>query len=679
ATNLANSDYTIIYNLTGANTASNQSAIIPIASGGGSFAIPASLLINAGTTTLTIVSITNNTTGCTSSPIVITDTFLINPLPDTTGTTVSVTEPICLGNGTLVTINSPLLANGTYTISYDITGANTVSGTASITLTSGNGTFVIQASELVNAGNYMISITAITNPTTVCAGTSSLITDTFVVNPRPELLVSEVTIANICVGSGATVSIASLGGLTDGNYDFTYSLSGSNGPTTQTVSVLVAGGIGSINIPSALLPNIGLTSLTINTILNTGTTCSNTLTTIPVDFNVNSVPTINPGEMSVANVCLAENAIGTISNAANLSNGNYTITYNLSGANTASNQTTSTAINGGNGTFDISNLLLSNTGSTTITITAITNTATGCSTSGLTASASFNVIPLPDVTGADVSVSNICINSDAEVSITGATGLTNGNYTLVYDLSGANTSTDNSISVLFNNGASGFTIPGALLLNGGSTLITIQSFSSDLTQCGANTITLNPVSFTITDPQTATLNADGNLFCIQDRPTIGDLTSNVDGNGTITWYNAPSDGNAYNVTDALVNETTYYATVTDVNGCVSSARLEVLVDLTACDDLFIPDGFSPNGDQTNDEFYIKDIELLYPNFQLEIYNRYGNMVYKGNLNTPRFNGKANQTTIVGKDVLPTGVYFYILNFNDASNTDPKQGRLYLSR
>ena len=63
---------------------------------------------------------------------------------------------------------------------------------------------------------------------------------------------------------------------------------------------------------------------------------------------------------------------------------------------------------------------------------------------------------------------------------------------------------------------------------------------------------------------------------------------------------------------------------------------------------------------------------------MEIYNRYGNIVYKGNANSPRFNGKSNQSGTIGKGDLPVGVYFYIFNFNDGINK-PEQGRLYLSR
>jgi gliding motility-associated-like protein len=107
--------------------------------------------------------------------------------------------------------------------------------------------------------------------------------------------------------------------------------------------------------------------------------------------------------------------------------------------------------------------------------------------------------------------------------------------------------------------------------------------------------------------------------------------------------------------------------------------LEVTADLTNCPNLFIPDGFSPNDDGLNDTFYIKNIDVLFPNFSLEIYNRYGNVVYTGNINTPNFNGKSNKSTMIGNEILPTGVYFYILHYNDSQGKKPTQGRLYLSR
>ena len=145
------------------------------------------------------------------------------------------------------------------------------------------------------------------------------------------------------------------------------------------------------------------------------------------------------------------------------------------------------------------------------------------------------------------------------------------------------------------------------------------------------------------------------------------------------WYDVPTGGQALNDADLLEDGNTYYGAVRSTSGCESIIRLEVTVDLNKCDDILIPDGFSPNGDKINDEFVIKNIENKYPNYKLEIYNRYGNILYKGNRNTPNWDGTTTQGGIkFGDSKVPVGVYFYILEFNDGT-TKPKQGRLYLSR
>ncbi|UPZ14215.1 PKD domain-containing protein [Flavobacterium humidisoli] len=71
--------------------------------------------------------------------------------------------------------------------------------------------------------------------------------------------------------------------------------------------------------------------------------------------------------------------------------------------------------------------------------------------------------------------------------------------------------------------------------------------------------------------------------------------------------------------------------------------------------------FSPNDDGQNDFFYIDCIER-YPNNQLEIFNRWGNLVYyqKGYKNT--WDGKEEGSA----KTLPEGTYFYILDLGDGS-------------
>ncbi len=79
--------------------------------------------------------------------------------------------------------------------------------------------------------------------------------------------------------------------------------------------------------------------------------------------------------------------------------------------------------------------------------------------------------------------------------------------------------------------------------------------------------------------------------------------------------------------------------------------------------VFVPSGFSPNGDGKNDEFKIRGIEN-YPNNRLEIYNRWGNLVFEQAPydNTWRGDVKNSNAYIIGDGILPSGTYFYLLDF-----------------
>ena len=63
---------------------------------------------------------------------------------------------------------------------------------------------------------------------------------------------------------------------------------------------------------------------------------------------------------------------------------------------------------------------------------------------------------------------------------------------------------------------------------------------------------------------------------------------------------------------------------------------------------------SPNGDQANDYFVIRNIE--YWSNELSIYSRWGNKVYS-------VNNYKNQWKA---DDLPDGTYFYVLKLNDGT-------------
>jgi len=183
------------------------------------------------------------------------------------------------------------------------------------------------------------------------------------------------------------------------------------------------------------------------------------------------------------------------------------------------------------------------------------------------------------------------------------------------------------------------------------------------------------VTVTMNDPDAPTLQLEGNEFCRSDNPTLQDLLDNINGSG-IQVYASLTGGTAIASTTALQDDVEYFATLTDATlGCESSERLAIRVEVAFCG---IPEGFSPNGDDKNESFVIPDIAIDFPNYNIEIFNRWGNMVFKGNASTDDWNGISNQSGTLGDGVMPVGVYFYILNYNDGATT-PIQGKLYLSR
>jgi gliding motility-associated-like protein len=71
--------------------------------------------------------------------------------------------------------------------------------------------------------------------------------------------------------------------------------------------------------------------------------------------------------------------------------------------------------------------------------------------------------------------------------------------------------------------------------------------------------------------------------------------------------------------------TTYYVTITDSGGCSIIDSLVVIVKEN-CGAVFVPTGFSPNGDGQNDVLYVKGNCIQ--SMELDIYDRWGNLVFK---------------------------------------------------
>lgn len=90
--------------------------------------------------------------------------------------------------------------------------------------------------------------------------------------------------------------------------------------------------------------------------------------------------------------------------------------------------------------------------------------------------------------------------------------------------------------------------------------------------------------------------------------------------------------------------------------------------------LFIPEGFSPNGDGNYDRFEIGGLNGK--TISLTVYNRWGNKVYSNANYDNSWEGTANVSATIGKGKLPEGTYYYIIEFNDGSR-EPINGFVVL--
>ncbi|MDO6600682.1 gliding motility-associated C-terminal domain-containing protein, partial [Tenacibaculum sp. 1_MG-2023] len=87
--------------------------------------------------------------------------------------------------------------------------------------------------------------------------------------------------------------------------------------------------------------------------------------------------------------------------------------------------------------------------------------------------------------------------------------------------------------------------------------------------------------------------------------------------------------------------------------------------------------FSPNGDGVNDYFKIDCLDK-YPNNKLQVYGRWGRLVFKAENYDNKWTGISNGGSVVGRNKgLPDGTYMYIIDLGDGSPL--KKGWLTISR
>ncbi|MFT4803366.1 MAG: gliding motility-associated-like protein [Psychroserpens sp.] len=91
---------------------------------------------------------------------------------------------------------------------------------------------------------------------------------------------------------------------------------------------------------------------------------------------------------------------------------------------------------------------------------------------------------------------------------------------------------------------------------------------------------------------------------------------------------------------------------------------------------FVPQGFSPNDDGSNDWFNIQGLYDIFEHHELKIFNRYGTLIFEGN-NDNKWYGRVNRGLNNDGKIVPVGTYFYILNPNE-TNFRPQMGWVYVN-
>ncbi|MCO6358019.1 gliding motility-associated C-terminal domain-containing protein [Roseivirga pacifica] len=138
-------------------------------------------------------------------------------------------------------------------------------------------------------------------------------------------------------------------------------------------------------------------------------------------------------------------------------------------------------------------------------------------------------------------------------------------------------------------------------------------------------------------------------------------------------FNSIGTSNTLYFTDTDISggysEVCYTYTYTDECGNISTTSSETCVELEGT--LRIPNAFSPNGDNQNDTFTVGN--GIFIDFQMLIFNRWGELVFQGNDPTTGWNGTFNSKPA------PIGAYVYRISYNRDGIPTTAKGTVTLIR
>lgn len=434
---------------------------------------------------------------------------------------------------------------------------------------------------------------------------------------------SSSTIVNISVVNSASITFAPISFKTICDVDFDPGATGGSGTITYTsnnpaVATIVAGKI-----------HINGSGTAVITATDGITSVQQSLTvTMPVTPTV----TITPGFFS--------SCVGM------------QLTYTATAINQGNNPTYQWQVNGKNvgtnsSTFVSSNLVTDDK----ITCTVTNNDA--CIVSGtshyVTLSADAYVTPTVIIQSSAIGP----VPSNTIITFTATPTIGGTNPTYQWQVNGINTGTNNPVFTgsCFSNGDQ---ITCVLTNNGGKCLTTATATS--------NIVTLNIISSNQTPIVTVT--ASSNQVYAGTAVTFTANVVNatpVNYQWQINGNNAGTNSSTFTST-ALKNGDQVTCTITTNTGCtVSVISLPLQISILKPPTVNIPNTFTPNGDGINDFWNISAL-TYYPRCLVNVYNRFGSLVYKSKGYSKAWDGFLNGSP------LPMATYYYLIDLGTKEKT-----------
>jgi gliding motility-associated-like protein len=628
-------------------------------SGSGTYSSTAGLTINTtngtitpGTSSAGTYAITYTIPPSAGCPqIIAIDTVTINPLPIATSSSTNIQ---CNGGSATVTVNG----SG---------GTAPYAGTGDFTVTTGTYSYIVTD----NNG---------------CSATTNI-----TVNEPTALIATSTATPILCNGETTTVVVSANGGTlpyfgddiyTENAGIFSYIVTDNNGCTSSTTITLTE--------PTAINSTIA------TTLAGCGLSNGNATVTASGGTGTLSYLWTSGGTNAIENnlaagsytVTITDNNNCTSTNIASISNigapSTSTIPTNIL-CNGLNNGAIDLTVNGGTGPF---NFLWNNAAITEdlSNISAGTYNYTVTDASNCQATGSVNLTEPTLLIASATSTPILCNGETTSITIIANggtlpyTGIGNftenaGNYNYVItDNNGCTSSTIitvNEPSII--NISSITTNPTCFGNNNGSISLTVDGGTPSYNYTWLGNITTQNISNIGAGSYTVTVSDANNCTAILNStitsPTpilISDTiltnsnnTANID--ITVTgglfpynyqWSNSETTQDISNLTNG-----TYIVTVTDMNLCISLDSFTINIpDIP----FTIPSVITPNNDNTNDDFEIKNIQY-YSDVTVQIFNRWGDQIFKFKGSGIEYNDKTNRWNgkLKGKD-LPMGGYVYIV-------------------